>query len=414
MKVSKKRFDPVDKRQKIMRHAAGQFLRHGYEGCTMDLVAAKAKVGKQAIYEFFESKEHLFAEVTRARLAEFRIPAPRRELPAREAIERYLIETVDKAADPTASGLLRLNILIFRQHPALAAELHDGRRRGASELAAYLVSLGEGEYASLRGIDPLNFATRMAGVATEGVRHFLGIPWQGEEERQASARFSVRLFFDGCPCDGGQPDLSAHSHGPLSPVRPYAVTRLPESRFDELCVKALAGFLDHGFDGMSLDLLVAETGVSRATIYRQFGNKDGLFRYVLGREIDRRAAVTWLTPRASDFTSELEALAADVLAEHLSSPSIAMYRLLIREVKRVPDLAVAYYDSQIDRLREPLFDIFARHRNIRPCEGCVRAFHTLATFGVRFLTSPASLDSAGIAQLSRETARIMARPIAVD
>ena len=54
------------KRQAIMDAATQAFLRDGYQGTSMDAVAAAAQVSKQTVYKHFLSKQQLFAEIVRA------------------------------------------------------------------------------------------------------------------------------------------------------------------------------------------------------------------------------------------------------------------------------------------------------------------------------------------------------------
>ncbi len=51
------------KRRAIMDAAAGLFLSQGYDGTSMDQVAAQAAVSKQTVYKQFIDKEHLFRDV---------------------------------------------------------------------------------------------------------------------------------------------------------------------------------------------------------------------------------------------------------------------------------------------------------------------------------------------------------------
>ncbi|MCE7002716.1 TetR/AcrR family transcriptional regulator [Kibdelosporangium philippinense] len=51
------------KRRLIMEAATTLFLRHGYQGTSMDEVAALAAVSKQTVYKNFTDKEGLFSEI---------------------------------------------------------------------------------------------------------------------------------------------------------------------------------------------------------------------------------------------------------------------------------------------------------------------------------------------------------------
>ena len=57
------RFDV--KRAGIVSGAKDVFLRHGFEGASMDGIAATAGVSKMTVYRYFRSKEELFAGVIR-------------------------------------------------------------------------------------------------------------------------------------------------------------------------------------------------------------------------------------------------------------------------------------------------------------------------------------------------------------
>lgn len=52
---------------------------------------------------------------------------------------------------------------------------------------------------------------------------------------------------------------------------------------DELLAKAMEIFRDHGFAGTSAEMLVEGIGVSRYSLYEEFGNKQGLFDLALQR-----------------------------------------------------------------------------------------------------------------------------------
>ena len=45
-------------------------------------------------------------------------------------------------------------------------------------------------------------------------------------------------------------------------------------------------FVLQGFDGVSMDQIAAETGVSKLTVYSHFGDKDNLFREVVRSRIN--------------------------------------------------------------------------------------------------------------------------------
>jgi TetR/AcrR family transcriptional repressor of mexJK operon len=54
------------KRKALLLAATEVFLDQGYDGTSMDDVAAKAAVSKPTVYKYFSDKEQLFAEIVRA------------------------------------------------------------------------------------------------------------------------------------------------------------------------------------------------------------------------------------------------------------------------------------------------------------------------------------------------------------
>lgn len=57
------------KRRGIMEAATELFLRNGYQGTSMDDIAAAAAVSKQTVYKNFADKERLFADIVRGAAA---------------------------------------------------------------------------------------------------------------------------------------------------------------------------------------------------------------------------------------------------------------------------------------------------------------------------------------------------------
>ncbi|HEX9467854.1 MAG TPA: TetR family transcriptional regulator [Acidimicrobiia bacterium] len=62
--------DPEATRRKILAAALEEFSAKGIEGARVDAIAARARVNKQLLYYYFDSKDGLFRAVLRERLAE--------------------------------------------------------------------------------------------------------------------------------------------------------------------------------------------------------------------------------------------------------------------------------------------------------------------------------------------------------
>ena len=83
------------KRNLLLLAATEIFLDKGYDGTSMDDVAAKAAVSKPTVYRFFSDKERLFAEIVRATTGEI------------DELVRLVVETMAEQTS-VESGLLVL------------------------------------------------------------------------------------------------------------------------------------------------------------------------------------------------------------------------------------------------------------------------------------------------------------------
>src|SRR6266404_9179674 len=61
----------------------------------------------------------------------------------------------------------------------------------------------------------------------------------------------------------------------------------PERRRPEMLDAALELFLEHGYDGTSMQAVADEAGVTKPVVYACFESKDELFRSLLRREEER-------------------------------------------------------------------------------------------------------------------------------
>src|SRR5690606_4073523 len=81
--------DPA-KRQAILEAAKALFLRRGYDGSSMDAIAAEAGVSKLTVYSHFTDKETLFSAAVKAKCEE-QLPELLFALPEDAPIEKVLL-----------------------------------------------------------------------------------------------------------------------------------------------------------------------------------------------------------------------------------------------------------------------------------------------------------------------------------
>jgi TetR/AcrR family transcriptional repressor of mexJK operon len=107
---------------------------------------------------------------------------------------------------------------------------------------------------------------------------------------------------------------------------------------------ALSAFLEVGYAATSMDGVAARAMVSKATIYAHFESKEQLFGAVIRRRCEQSAA--FAPNRADqDARTTLTQLGRRVLDLLVEPGSLAMYRVVVAESVRHPDLARAFYDS---------------------------------------------------------------------
>jgi TetR/AcrR family transcriptional regulator, mexJK operon transcriptional repressor len=114
-------------------------------------------------------------------------------------------------------------------------------------------------------------------------------------------------------------------------------------KHDAILDAARRVFLREGYSA-SMDLVAAEAGVSKQTVYNHFGSKEGLFRaivdHVSGELLD--VLVEGGGARADPATT-LEAVARRFLKLLLEPSYLALHRMLVAQAPRFPDLAREIY-----------------------------------------------------------------------
>lgn len=122
-------------------------------------------------------------------------------------------------------------------------------------------------------------------------------------------------------------------------------------RYNRILAHALDEFATHGFSGTSIESIARRAQVSKMTLYKYFGNKEGLFRALglkASRPVQERVAAVATAGRPvaetlRDFARALQYQERDRLA-------FGMLRLAVFEQQRFPLIAAAVYQSGIDTL----------------------------------------------------------------
>jgi len=99
-------------------------------------------------------------------------------------------------------------------------------------------------------------------------------------------------------------------------------------------------FLEHGFEGSSVDEIAVAARSGKPTIYARIGDKRALFTAVVMRDVvGRIGQFKNEAPNEGTIEERLARVATALLQWTLESERMALLRLAIAEVNRFPDLA---------------------------------------------------------------------------
>jgi TetR/AcrR family transcriptional repressor of mexJK operon len=109
---------------------------------------------------------------------------------------------------------------------------------------------------------------------------------------------------------------------------------------------ALRLFLEQGFGATSMDAIAREAGVSKATLYAHCKSKEELFASITTSCAQRLVALhPPFETGHHDVRAELLRFARNHVALLLSEEGSAMYRIVIAEAPRFPELGRAFFKN---------------------------------------------------------------------
>ncbi len=134
---------------------------------------------------------------------------------------------------------------------------------------------------------------------------------------------------------------------------PQAIRR--GRKFDQVLEGARAAFLRDGFEGASVDEIARNAGVSKATLYAYFPDKELLFLEIAKGECTRQAEEGAAAVDMNRPAAEVLAEAGRLIAGFLLTPfAQAVLRLSLAEGQRFPQVARDFYNSGPGLVREKL------------------------------------------------------------
>ena len=105
-------------------------------------------------------------------------------------------------------------------------------------------------------------------------------------------------------------------------------------------------FLAEGYAAASMSTIAAKLGGSKGTLYNYFSSKDELFGAIVARHcIWQREAMFSILVDGLDVASALTAVGRNFLRLVLSDRSLSMFRLVVAESSRDPQIGRIFYES---------------------------------------------------------------------
>ena len=128
-----------------------------------------------------------------------------------------------------------------------------------------------------------------------------------------------------------------------------------EARRSALLEAAREVFLEQGYEGASIEEIVRRVGGSKASLYAYFGSKQGLFWEVVGDATEQFLTELALPTQAdAELEKTLNTIGLRFLRGFLDPAGCRMFRTLIAESQRFPELAQRFFERGPQRVRQVL------------------------------------------------------------
>jgi AcrR family transcriptional regulator len=126
-------------------------------------------------------------------------------------------------------------------------------------------------------------------------------------------------------------------------VLPTRTRQSAEDRRKSILAAAQKVFLERGYANASIDAVVELAGGSKATVYQQFGNKEGLLGALVAEGAQELAHMVHDLPLDGALEESLRTFGRHYLNLIMRPDRLALFRLTIGECGRVPEIGDVFY-----------------------------------------------------------------------
>jgi AcrR family transcriptional regulator len=137
----------------------------------------------------------------------------------------------------------------------------------------------------------------------------------------------------------------------------------PDDRRAAILDAAAQVFFEQGYAATSIDAIIERVGGSKRTIYAEFGSKEGLFTALVSETSD--AVLDALSAErfaGKDLDEVLLEFGRKLMQIYMSPALIGVYRSILSEALRFPDLARTFYDKGPGRAADRLAEVLEAAR----------------------------------------------------
>ncbi|HLY55915.1 MAG TPA: TetR/AcrR family transcriptional regulator [Stellaceae bacterium] len=121
---------------------------------------------------------------------------------------------------------------------------------------------------------------------------------------------------------------------------------------------AASVFLERGYAGASVDAVIDRAGGSKASVYQMFGNKEGLLAALVTEGAEALTASVDALPIDRPLAESLTKFGDDFLQLVFHPTRLALYRLVVGESGRLPELGDVFYRTGPEGIIHRLADFF--------------------------------------------------------
>lgn len=144
--------------------------------------------------------------------------------------------------------------------------------------------------------------------------------------------------------------------------KPKSLTRRGVERRLALLETAYTLFLKNGYDDVTLDDIIQETGGSKTSIYQYFGDKDGLFRATCDHHFSQKTQNFSVEFQASDnLKTYLQHLLLNFCKAINQERDIQFFHLIIQQSRTKPELMADLNQRWCNEVQRNIENILAKY-----------------------------------------------------